>query len=80
MIPQMQTTATDSNPSNGQQAIGLAIRFLEAFQDAGGIYDDYLAAENVTDDEYHVMLNELRAILVREVEQTKAQELKKGPS
>ena len=55
-----------SKGMNRKRALTLALAFLEAFQEAGNIYDDYLTDENITEDEYQAMLDHLR-IIVREV-------------
>lgn len=45
-----------------KQAVQLALSILVPFQEAGQIYDDYLADEGMTDREYEDMLAVLSAL------------------
>jgi hypothetical protein len=47
------------------KALNLAFRILDAFKEAGNIYDDYQQEEGFTDDAYEEMLSELRLMTGR---------------
>jgi hypothetical protein len=46
-----------------QRALQLALNFLTPFQEAGNIYEDYIADEGITDGEYQEMLDALERLV-----------------
>lgn len=48
-----------------QRSLQLALNFLTPFRETGNIYEDYIADEGITDDEYQDMLDALQQ-MVRE--------------
>ena len=52
-----------------QRALQHALNFLMPFQEAGSIYDDYLADEGITDGEYQEMLDALEQLIGESIQE-----------